>query len=300
MEPEGTTAPPLSGRRGMALVAALATLWCSAAIGSVAVGRWRRAAFWLVTEWMWLGLFVGGVHRGHPWSFWVGTLGFLLWRVPAAIDAFRLVRTTPAPARWQMIVVAWMALTLATVGALRGIRQFLVEAFAIPAGSMLPTLDIGDRIMVDKRARRPIPGDVIVFEFPLDRSTSYVKRVVAVGGDVVQIDDGQLVVNGKEVWRERVQNGCADELDVEPRGPCVIWEETLGEHRYQTGYDKLGGPRYTDRRVVKPGTVFVLGDNRDNSSDSRVWGDVPLENIKGTVRFVWWSADSARVNRIVR
>lgn len=97
-----------------------------------------------------------------------------------------------------------------------------------------------------------------------------------------------------------MQNGCAGDPDAPTDGPCVIWEETLEEHRYQTGYDRFGGPRYTDRRLVKPGTVFVLGDNRDNSSDSRVWGDVPLENVKGTVRFVWWSADKARVNLIVR
>jgi signal peptidase I len=152
---------------------------------------------------------------------------------------------------------------------------------------MAPTLVVGDSFLVDKLARRPDRGDVIAFEFPLDRSTDYVKRVVALGGDTVEIAGRQLIVNGKEVWRERVQNGCAE--GTEQAGiPCVIWEETLGERRYQVGFE-TGALNDMARRLVPPDTVFVLGDNRDNSSDSRVWGPVPLENIKGTARFIWWS-----------
>lgn len=308
MEPEGVIAspPPPNGGRGLPLVAALATLCFSAALGCVAVRRWRRAAFWLLTDWLWVGIMIGGVHRGHPRAMWVGLCGFFLWRIPAAIDAFRVARAAREQARWQTLIVAWVVLGIAGLGGWRGSRQFFAESFTLPAAGMSPTLRIGDHIMVDKRARRPDRGDVVVFESPLDRSTDYVKRVVALGGDTVEVVKGTLIVNGKEVTRERVQNGCPDGAAPDEGVPCVIWEETVGDRRYQVGMDPVTGPRDLERRVVPPGTVFVLGDNRDNSSDSRVWGPVPLENLKGTVRFIYWSMEPDgrarwdRVNLIVR
>jgi signal peptidase I len=203
-----------------------------------------------------------------------------------------------------MLVRVWVVLSAAAFVAGACARRFVTESFTVPTVSMAPTLLRGDVFVVDKLAGSPSPGDVIVFEFPLDPSTNYVKRVVAVAGDVVEIVEGRLTINGKEVWRERVQNGCsAGEQDGVP---CVIWEETLGERRYQTGYEENGAPGHMVRRTVQPGSVFVLGDNRDNSSDSRVWGDVPLANVKGTARFVWWSwaPDGAirrgRINQPVR
>jgi signal peptidase I len=155
---------------------------------------------------------------------------------------------------------------------------------------MSPTLIKGDDIFVDKRKRAPARGDVIVFKYPLDPSTTYVKRVIALGGDVVEISRGAVAVNGKPLPREVVQSGCpagSDRDDV----PCFLWNETLDDGRsYEIGTDTSLGERDFDRKVVPSGALFVLGDNRDNSSDSRVWGAVPVENVKGVVRFVWWSS----------
>jgi signal peptidase I len=176
------------------------------------------------------------------------------------------------------------------VGGLNAVKRSLIEAFKIPAASMIPTLEIGDRVMVDKRSRQPARGDVIVFEFPLDRSTTYVKRVVALGGDTVEVRGGKLIVNGKDVWRERVQNGCP-EGSADSGRPCVIWEETFDDRRYQVAIEPDPVRGDLERRLVPRGSVFVLGDNRDNTSDSRVWGPVPLENVTGTVRFIYWSTD---------
>ena len=101
-------------------------------------------------------------------------------------------------------------------------------------------------------------------------------------------------MNDVELPRDRVQEDCPKGPDgltaFEDATPCVLWNETLDGRSYQIGTDTILGERSSQRSIVPPDTVYVLGDNRDNSSDSRVWGPVPLANIKGTVTFIWWSA----------
>jgi signal peptidase I len=191
------------------------------------------------------------------------------------------------------------------------LRAFVVEAFQIPSGSMIPTLEVGDHIFVSKFAyglsipftdkkvmqfAQPERGDVIVFKYPLDHSTDYIKRVVGLPGDVIEMRQEELFINGHPVPRERVprpyhyvdlQRGTADEHD------CELWSETLGAKRHETIQEPMhGGGRDFARTVVPPGKVFVMGDNRDNSSDSRVWGFVDLELIKGKALVIWWSRSS--------
>jgi signal peptidase I len=190
------------------------------------------------------------------------------------------------------------------------LRAFVVEAFQIPSGSMIPTLEVGDHIFVSKFAyglsipftdkkvmqlAEPERGDVIVFKYPLDHSTDYIKRVVGLPGDVVEMRQEELYINGHPVPRERVPrpyhymdashgNGVADEHDGE------LWQETLGKKRHEIIQEPgRGGGRDFARTVIPPGHVFVMGDNRDNSSDSRVWGFVDYELIKGKALIVWWS-----------
>jgi signal peptidase I len=313
-QPEGTPLPtpdPLGATRGLAVAAALATFGFSAAIGCVAVRRWRRAAFWLVSDWAWLALMVLSVHAGRPRLLWTGFVGFIAWRIPAAIDAYRLARRVREHASWSTLIRAWVVLTIGALVLAKGvIRPFLVEAFQIPSKAMYPTLFVGDHIFVDKLERAPQRGDIIVFKYPLDPSTDYVKRVIGLPGDVVEITHGRVRINGGELPRESVREECpkgADGLrEFEESIPCVIWNEAIdGRADYLVGTDLTLGERDMDRRVVPRDTVFVLGDNRDNSSDSRVWGPVPLANIKGRVRFVWWSSGPAgvrwdRVDTLVR
>jgi signal peptidase I len=211
-----------------------------------------------------------------------------------------LVRSGIEQAGWPTLVRAWVVLTIGALVVARGVvRTFFVEAFTIPSGSMYPTLVVGDHIFIDRRGWTPRRGDVIVFQFPLDRSVDYIKRVIGLPGDVVEVSNGNVSVNGQVLARERLVDGCPEGADglpaVEENIPCEIWSETIEGRSYRVGTERSSGGREVPRTVVPAGTVYVVGDNRDNSSDSRVWGPVPLENVKGEVRFIWWSRDRAGV-----
>ena len=181
------------------------------------------------------------------------------------------------------------------------LRAFVVEAFQIPSGSMIPTLLVGDHIFVakfsygitvpftDKKLLDlglPQRGDVIVFKYPGDPSIDYIKRVVGLPGDVVEVRMDQVFINGKPMPRENQPEGCLPEGD-RPFSSCELWVEHLGTKTHDTIF--YGEGETFQPRTVAPGRVFVMGDNRDNSNDSRVWGQVPVEFIKGRALIVWWS-----------
>jgi signal peptidase I len=193
------------------------------------------------------------------------------------------------------------------------LRAFVVEAFKIPSGSMIPTLQVGDHIFVNKfiygiripwtnikfgtEYRKPRRGEVIVFIYPREPDKDFIKRIVAVEGDTVEVRDHQVIVNGEPVVRGRVGD-CRYTDFEEPIGRweqrlCDEWAETLpdGSH-YQTIYDRgteMRTPPHWPPVKVPPGSVFVMGDNRDNSHDSRFWGTVPFELIKGKAMVIWLS-----------
>ena len=191
------------------------------------------------------------------------------------------------------------------------LRAFVVEAFKIPSGSMIPTLEVGDHIFVNKfiyglrlpftniqfvTFKKPRRGGVIVFVYPEDESKDFIKRIVGVEGDTVEIkDDGRVFVNGRPINRRQLPGPCvyadSDENSDhwEPK-PCVAYVEQQGDIRYQVIHDltRSNLPPPPPTRIPK-GHVFVMGDNRDNSHDSRFWGTVPLSYIKGRAIIVWWS-----------
>jgi len=163
------------------------------------------------------------------------------------------------------------------------IRTFIVQAFKIPSGSMIPTLAIGDHILVNKLSYgiripflekylvsfgAPARGDVIVFIYPEDRSKDFIKRVIGVAGDTVEVRNKKVFINGKAV------------------------EDS---HAHFEGYDpQLGGTVNGDNygpKVVPEGHIFVMGDNRDRSYDSRFWGYVPLSEVRGKAFLIYWSWD---------
>ncbi|GAB4555344.1 MAG: signal peptidase I [Geothermobacteraceae bacterium] len=172
------------------------------------------------------------------------------------------------------------------------IRAFVVQAFKIPSGSMEDTLLIGDHLLVNKfiygiqlpfsdqryfTIRHPQRGDVIVFEFPRDEGKpwlerrDFIKRVVGTPGDTVEVRDKKVYINGK------------------------LWEIPQEVHK-ENG---IVGPQYGPRDNMKPvkvpeGHFFVMGDNRDRSYDSRFWGFVPEEKVKGLAFIKYWSWDSNR------
>lgn len=254
------------------------------------------------------------------------------------------------------------------------LRAFVVEAFKIPSGSMIPTLEIGDHIFVNKflyglripftkvrffEWRQPRRGEVIVFINPCQPDKDFIKRIVAVEGDTVEVRCDLLYVNGEAVPVHQATDEICGYWDKPDRSPdwermdCSSYVETLDGIEHTTihspqrpaaemerrdnlrgHYEDVAGDRDfpdggvpvcdagQDRRsaelrersrgrleespsgstryhgpcrpqrhyVVPQGHVFVMGDNRENSSDSRAWGPVPMENIRGKALFIWWSA----------
>ncbi len=198
------------------------------------------------------------------------------------------------------------------------IRTFVVEAFKIPSPSMYPTLNVGDNIFVNKfiygplipftnrrlfQGRNPERGDVVVFVFPVDPSKDFIKRVVGVAGDRVWVrEDGSVQVNGRTLDRCELGPWQGDDGEGTTHGeqpPRRVFAEQDPAHhrRYLTMYSRDPAERessvaeYCVREpcTVPPGHVFVMGDNRDNSYDSRYWGFVPVQNIKGKALWIWWS-----------
>ena len=197
------------------------------------------------------------------------------------------------------------------------LRSFVVEPFKIPSGSMIPTLLVGDFILVNKYTygvripiinkkildlNTPKRGEVMVFRYPEDPSLDYIKRVIGVPGDRVTWLDKRLYINGVEVQRRPLP----DYLNPERMHYSKQYAETIGgiEHSILIEDDAPASIpfiktfpfrencNYNDAGVeckVPPGHYFMMGDNRDNSADSRVWGFVPDENIVGKAFFIWFN-----------
>lgn len=165
-------------------------------------------------------------------------------------------------------------LLIAAVLAL-GIRTFLLGPYKIPTGSMRPVLMEGDRIFVDKisyRYREPQRGDIVVFKYPLDKKKDFVKRLIALGGEILEIREGQVYVNERR-------------LESPP---------SIAQRFYYNREDWDFGRR-GQKIEVPEGQLFVLGDNSAQSSDSRNWGFVPRKDVVGRAVLIWWPPNRFRV-----
>lgn len=212
---------------------------------------------------------------------------------------FRTQRATDAKDPWW---VEYGASFFPVILAVFLLRSFLVEPFKIPSGSMMPTLLVGDFILVNKytyglrvpvlnnvffEMNHPQRGEVVVFHFPKDPSLDYIKRVVGLPGDRIAYRDKQLFVNDQPVAQTADGNY---EYDAPGLNRIVAkrHREQLGEH----AHDILivdEAPTMNGETVVPEGHYFVMGDNRDNSNDSRFWGFVPENNLVGKAFMIWWN-----------
>jgi signal peptidase I len=216
----------------------------------------------------------------------------------------------------------WTAGLFPVILAVFVLRSFLFEPFKIPSGSMIPTLLVGDLILVNKftygirlpvintkltDGNAPQRGDVMVFRYPPKPSLDYIKRVVGVPGDEVAYLNKRLTINGKPVSKD----AAADFFDEDTMQYFKQFEEVLGgkRHRILNDDNRASGIyaaenfpgrencRYSVEGVVckvPPGMYFMMGDNRDNSLDSRYWGFVPDQNIVGKAFFIWMNFGSFR------
>jgi signal peptidase I len=209
----------------------------------------------------------------------------------------------------ETVRVVFHALIIALV-----IRTFLFQPFNIPSGSMIPTLLIGDYLFVSKYSygyshyslpfsppifsgrifgSEPNRGDVVVFRLPKDDSVDYIKRVIGLPGDRIQMVGGVLHINGQAVKRERIADYVTDEDGTGPKR-IKRWRETLPNGVSYTTLDLVENGFYDNTPVytVPAGQFFMMGDNRDNSTDSRVLsqvGYVPFDNIIGRAQIIFFS-----------
>lgn len=192
------------------------------------------------------------------------------------------------------------------------VRSVIIEPYRIPSGSMIPTLMIGDFILVNKFAygfkvpfsdvfsdpiylvgkRSPKRGDIIVFKFPGDPNINYIKRVMAIPGDTIEIRDKIVYINNKALPMEEIQGATYlnDMDEVLRANNWKFYKTQSGEHQHavQVCADNYFKTDF-EKMTIPAGQFFVVGDNRDYSYDSRFWGLVPEQNIKGEAILVWFS-----------
>lgn len=218
---------------------------------------------------------------------------------------------------WVEVARAWGPAILVVLL----LRTFVFEPFRIPSGSMIPTLLIGDFVVVNKSSYGiwvpytglevplmdyyvaviprfealdlgdPERGDIIVFRYPVDERTTFIKRVVAIPGDTISVKRNQVILNGEPQPIDFVSRYEAQA----PAPSCrlstqKLYKETLGAVAHEALMSPgIGQLSDHDEVTVPEDMVFVMGDNRDNSEDSRAWGFVRFDQIKGKAHFVWWS-----------
>lgn len=216
------------------------------------------------------------------WLFWPLAGCAIGVQLALIVHPLTLRRGT-SPGLWRtvgvgvVLLLTWQVLRTAA-------REFVVESFRTPSQSMAPGLPSGSLFFVSKLDKNPSPGDVIAYRLS-DTEDVYMKRVIAMPGQTIATERDSLIVNGHPVPEARVLRACTFAEN------CQIWKESLAGRSYETVRSSSDALRFIEETKVPEDSVYVLGDHRDNSHDSRQHGPVPLSNIVGTLSFIWWSAE---------
>jgi signal peptidase I len=219
----------------------------------------------------------------------VALLGVYLYAAAGAYRAARRQRERYEPREYNhpalYVLFALVGIVYSVGGA--WFVPHVFEAFYVPTGSMVPTIIDGDHVLVNKfvyERRLPRRGDVIVFRVPGKPGQNWIKRVIGLPGDTVELRDNEVFINGRKLERDRLP---ADVLPAPVDGE--VFEESNAGRRYRI---LIGKEKSADqpKTTVPEGTCFVLGDHRDRSEDSRAFGPVPLGSILGGVQYVYYPA----------
>ncbi len=203
--------------------------------------------------------------------------------------------------RWYVYLLLVLIVSGGTIGSGLYLRDQGLEAFRIPSASCYPTIVPNDRILTNKTAYKnsdPKRGDIVVFINPQDRQQNYIKRVVAVAGETVEIKNHELYINGQKLQRRQLPDTALDKIKIEFDGQILkgdLYEEINGDAKYkiflaEPPHDK-GSPDFAQITVPEH-KCFVLGDNRNLSFDSRHFGVISLATITGRADYIYWPAKS--------
>lgn len=297
---------------------AMVLSWIMAGLGHIYCGRFVKGLIFTFLVCIFIPVFFGALSVG-PSSVRVIViiLSFLIsiviW-LAAIIDSWYMAKHTSASYtlkdynRWYVYVLLVLMGTGGSTQIAFNIRTTLLEAFRVPTASNYPTIVPNDRLLANKLAYKnsdPKRGDLIVFVNPEDRRQNYIKRVIAIAGDTVEIKDGQLYINDEQLQRQKLAQSTLDNIRIEFNGEPLegdVFEETNGDARYKIF---LAGPPHnqssTDfaKMTVPDHHCFVLGDNRNLSHDSRNFGPVPLATVIGRADYLYWPVqDWSRFGRI--
>jgi signal peptidase I len=291
-------------KRGTALVLTLLAPFWGLGVGHVYAGRFWRGFVWAVATTGWFVPFallarpIGGA-IGYAAFAVLAVVGAIVVWAAAIVDLRRLpLSGARRVERWRVVVAAVGFFVLERVAAF-ALRAWVLEAFKTPSGSMIPTVLVGDHLFVAKSARPSSleRGQVIVHAFPERPEQDFIKRVIALPGDELLVKNGHPWINGWEVPSCKVGRYSYEEPEaMMPAHSGDLFVEFLGTHAFLTFYDSASAAFSAVQGpfTAQAGEVWVMGDNRNNSHDSRMWwggrgGGVPFDMIRGPALFLWLS-----------
>lgn len=252
-------------------------IWWFLSFAFLSIPGMALIALYLPTGWMLFALIAGLILTLSIWIYGIVDA----WRTATKLQGYRL-QYWQVSGSYALVLIFFNFLFMPLM--IDYVRQNQVESFSIPSQSMVPGVLQGDVIFTDKRYNCPgcknnvNRGDIAIFVYPNDRSTYYIKRIIGLPGDNVQVKGRSIMVNGDLLTKSE---------NSTPQGLQVV--ESEGDRQWSVQWSSKEISTQEENITVPPGEVFVLGDNRDATKDSRVFGTVPLQDVVGLARQVWFS-----------